>query len=294
MKNKIIGFIGQGWIGSYYADEMEQRGFEVIRYSLEESYIQNKEKIKECDIVFIAVPTPSTPQGFDYSIVKDAVSLVGCGKIAVIKSTILPETTEIIQREYPDVFVFHSPEFLREANVVFDVANPSRNIIGVPVLDEENMRRAKDVVDVLPKASFEQICHSKEAELIKYAGNNFLYLKVVYMNLLYDFAQKLGLNWKVVRDAVSADPRIGSSHTEPVHKSGHHEAKIGRGAGGHCFVKDMVAFSNKYKELLPDDKHAHLFFDALQNKNMHLLLSTEKDIDLLESVYGKEFLDGLR
>lgn len=290
---KLIGFIGQGWIGKHYADEMEERGFDVVRYSLEELYIQNKEKIKDCDIVFIAVPTPSTPKGFDYSIVENSISLVGKGKTAVIKSTILPGTTEAIQQKYPDVFVFHSPEFLREANASYDVANPNRNIIGVPVLDEENKRRAQDVIDVLPKAPFELICGAQEAELIKYAGNNFLFMKVVYANLLYDFSKKLGLNWDDIRDAVSADPRIGPSHMEPVHKSGHHEANVGRGAGGHCFIKDMVAFSNKYKELLKDDKYAHALLDSLQNKNIDLLVSTNKDLDLLEGVYGKDFLEKL-
>src|SRR3989344_9432020 len=95
-----IGFIGQGWIGKNYADYFEDRGFEVIRFALEEPYINNKDKIKECDIVFIAVPTPSTPRnGFEYDIVGKSVQLVGKGKIAVIRSTLVPGTTEIIQKD---------------------------------------------------------------------------------------------------------------------------------------------------------------------------------------------------
>jgi len=58
---KIIGFIGQGWIGKNYADDFEKRGYETVRYSLEKPYVDNKEKIKDCDLVFIAVPTPTTP-----------------------------------------------------------------------------------------------------------------------------------------------------------------------------------------------------------------------------------------
>ena len=68
--NNTIGFIGQGWIGKHYADEFQARMYDVIRYSLEEPYIQNKERIKECEVVFIAVPTPTTPEGFDDSIVR--------------------------------------------------------------------------------------------------------------------------------------------------------------------------------------------------------------------------------
>ena len=79
-----IGFIGQGFIGKNYADDFERRGFSVTRYSLEEPYRGNKEKIKECDIVFIAVPTPTTPEGFDDSILRGVLPLVKEGKTAVI------------------------------------------------------------------------------------------------------------------------------------------------------------------------------------------------------------------
>src|SRR3989344_5381940 len=101
-RSLTIGFIGQGWIGKHYADEFESRGFSTTRYALEEPYVANKEKIALCDIVLIAVPTPTTPAGFDDSIVREAVGLVGVGKTAVIKSTIVPSTTVSIQEAYPD------------------------------------------------------------------------------------------------------------------------------------------------------------------------------------------------
>src|SRR6266568_1084047 len=85
MAKPRIGFIGQGYIGKNYADDFEMRGYETIRYALEEPYRANKERIKECDYVFIAVPTPTTPDGFSAHIVKDAISLVGKGKTAIVK-----------------------------------------------------------------------------------------------------------------------------------------------------------------------------------------------------------------
>src|SRR5690606_30150579 len=105
-----IGFIGQGWIGKNYADNFEDRGYDIVRYSVEPEYVENKEKIKDCDIVFIAVPTPTTPEGFDSSIVQNVIELVGDGKVALIKSTIVPGTTEKIQEVYPNKYVMHSPE----------------------------------------------------------------------------------------------------------------------------------------------------------------------------------------
>ena len=109
--SKTIGFIGQGWIGKNYADDFEVRGYKIVRYSKEEPYVKNQKEIFKCDIVFIAVPTPTTTRGFDDSILRQAVKLVGRGKIVVIKSTILPGTTELIQKENPGIFVLHSPEF---------------------------------------------------------------------------------------------------------------------------------------------------------------------------------------
>ena len=109
--NLKIGFVGQGWIGKNYADNFEDRGFEVIRYAKEESYNQNKEKIAEADIVFIAVPTPTTPEGFDDSILEEVLGLIGIGKIAVIKSTIIPGTTERLQKQYPYHKFLFNPEF---------------------------------------------------------------------------------------------------------------------------------------------------------------------------------------
>ncbi|MCK5027249.1 MAG: hypothetical protein KAS07_02425, partial [Candidatus Pacebacteria bacterium] len=113
-KTKIpkIGFIGQGWIGKNYADDFKNRGYSVVRYAKEKPYDINKDKIAKCDIVFIAVPTPTTPEGFDDSTLRKVIKLVGKGKTAVIKSTVLPGTTESIQKENPNIFIFHSPEFL--------------------------------------------------------------------------------------------------------------------------------------------------------------------------------------
>jgi nucleotide sugar dehydrogenase len=276
MTNQKIGFIGQGWIGKNYADDFEKRGFEVIRYSLEEPYKKNIDEIKTCDIVFIAVPTPTEPDGFKDGAVRDAIKGVGFGKIAVIKSTILPGTTEKIQMENPKIYVVHSPEFLKEKTAAHDASNPERNIIGIPKDTEEYKEVAKKVLSVLPKAPFESICQAKEAELIKYAGNSFLYLKVLYANLLFDLSEKLGCDWDVVKQAFGADKRIGYSHIDPL--------AGGRGAGGHCFIKDFAAFVSFYEKNV-NDVTGSSFLRKAEQKNVELLLSSNKNIDLAEKIY---------
>ena len=279
---KLIGFIGQGWIGKNYADNFVERGYEVVRYSMEEPYVKNKEQIKNCDIVFIAVPTPTTPRGFNDSILRSVVPLVGEGKIAVIKSTVLPGMTESIQAENKNIYVMHSPEFLTESTAAYDAANPTRNIIGIPVESEEYHAKAREVMAVLPYAPYQLICRAREAELIKYGGNCWFFFKVIFINMLYDLSQKLGVQWETVRDAMAADPRIGRTHLNPVHQGG-------RGAGGHCFVKDFAAFSELYQRQMGDELGKQVL-DSLEKKNIDLLTQSKKDVDLLKGVYGEEVI----
>lgn len=282
MSKPSIGFIGQGWIGKNYSDDFEERGYGVVRYALEPEYTDNKERIGDCDIVFIAVPTPTTPEGFDDSYVRDALKNVGMGKVAVIKSTILPGTTESLQRDFPEIHVMHSPEFLVEKTAAYDAANPSRNIIGVPSRDEDSRQRAAKVLSVLPKAPFELVCFSREAEMIKYGANAFLYIKVIYANLMHDLAEKTGCDWEPVKNMIAADPRIGQSHMNPVDDSG-------RGAGGHCFIKDFEAFISLYKEAVGDKAGAEVL-ESLRDKNIDLLVSSRKNLDLLKQVYGEKII----
>lgn len=274
----LIGFIGQGWIGKNYANNFEERGFSTVRYALEAPYNENKEKIKDCDIVFIAVPTPTTPTGFDSSIVRAAVGLVGQGKIAVIKSTILPGTTKQIQQDNPQVIVLYSPEFLSEATAAYDAANPFSNIVGLSVDDEEHRKAAELLHGVLPPAKFTLTCDSTEGEIIKYTHNASGYVQIVLFNMIYDLAKKLNADWDKIQAALEADPFIANRYSKPVHKSG-------RGAGGGCFIKDFAALRSLYAEVVGDKTGSDALV-AIENKNLSLLKDSGKDEALVRGVYG--------
>lgn len=266
-----------GWIGKNYSNDFERRGYEVVKYSLEPEYIKNKSRIAECDIVFIAVPTPSTPEGFDYSILEEAIALnVKAGSIVVIKSTILPGTTDELQNKFPDIYLIHSPEFLTEATAEYDVANPARNILGYT---EKSKCKTSEVLIHLPTAPYEVEIPAKEAELIKYGGNCWFYFKIMFINLLYNVCKEMDLNYETIKWGMAADKRIGRTHLDPIHKNG-------RGAGGHCFIKDMAAFSEMYRYWMGDDQLGNDLLTAIQKKNIELLKISGKDLDLLESVYN--------
>lgn len=284
MKSKpLIGFIGQGWVGKNCADDFEKRGYKVVRYAKEKPYIKNKSRIKDCDIVFIAVPTPTLPSGFDYSVIKKVLPLVGGGKIAVVKSTVMPGVTEKLQELFPDIFVLHSPEFLTEATAAYDAMHPSRNIVGIPRETPEYREKALMVQTVLPKAPHVVTIPSRDAELIKYGANCWFYFKVVYVNMLHDLANALGGDWSIIRDGLVSDPRIGRTHLDPVHKSG-------RGAGGHCFIKDFATFARMYPEHVPQDALGIELLKLVEKKNIDFMLSTKKDLDLLSGVYGPQVI----
>ncbi|MDO8569615.1 MAG: hypothetical protein Q7R89_02460 [bacterium] len=277
--NKIkIGFIGQGYVGKNYADDFEARGYVVTRYAKEKPYNRNKDAIKDCDVVFIAVPTPTTPQGYDAGIIRTVLSLVGIGKIAVLKSTIFPGLTEKIQDEFSDIIVLNSPEFLSEATARHDASHPFVNIVGIAKETLKHKKVAKLIHSILPKAPKNFTIKSLEAEIIKYLHNCSGYTQIIFFNLMYDLSQKMGANWKIIEKATKVDPFIPTRYASPVHKSG-------RGAGGHCFIKDFAAFREIYEKMVADSSGVAIL-KSMEKKNIELLLSTNKSVEILKSVYN--------
>lgn len=280
----IIGFIGQGYIGKNYADDFERRGYQVVRYALEEPYVRNREQLAHADVIFIAVPTPTTPDGFDDSIVRNAIAMTPPGSVIVIKSTNVPGSTARLQDLFPDRFVMYSPEFLIARNAAHDAANPFMNIIGIPKETLVYRAIAEQLLSLFPHAPYQNICHSTEAEFIKYTHNTLGYIKIVWVNMLHDALKSFGGDWAPVRDAMEHDPMISKYYNDPVHQSG-------RGAGGACFIKDFAAFADMYKKLLPNDASGRAILESIEQKNIELLVATNKDMDLLRGVYGSRIPD---
>src|SRR3989338_366332 len=276
------GFVGQGYVGGSYANNFEKRGYSVVRYSLEEPYRVNKDKIQDCDVVFVCVPTPTTAQGFDSSIVEEGLALVGRGKIAVVKSTLQPGTTRRLQKTFSHLIVLCSPEFLSVATAQLDADSPFSNIVGMPVNNEKHSKAAKLVHSILPTAPFSNTCSSEEAEIVKYAHNFSGYTQVIAFNIMYDLAKHFGADWEEIEKSIHADPLIPNRYAHPVHKSG-------RGAGGACFIKDIASLGRLYASTVKH-KEGMRFLDALQEKNIALLKVSKKDLDLLRGVYGDSIL----
>ena len=268
-----------GWVGKSYANAFRSRGVSPICYSIEPEYSRNKEAIKDCDIVLIAVPTPTTHNGIDDSILHDVIKLVGKGRIALIKSTIIPGTTNSLQEANPEVIVIHSPEFLSVVSADHDASYPKRNIIGLPQMNMKYNNAASLLLSILPEAPFTTVCSAIEAEVIKYAHNCGGYLRIVFHNLLYDICKNMGGDWEKVKTAMAAEPNNLTAYLNPVHKNG-------RGAGGPCFIKDFSAFSTFYETL--GDSLGSEMLKAIEAKNISLLENSGKDLEILSSIYSEE------
>ncbi len=294
-----IGFIGQGFIGKSYADDFERRGLSIVRYGLQPEYVGNKEKIKECDMVFIAVPAPTLPTSelrddghpkvrFEDKNIREGINLTKDGTIVVIKSTVPPGTTEALQDEYPDKIILHSPEFLLETTAAEDATSPDRTIVGIPRDTAEHKEAAQTVLSVLPKAPIAIVCTAREAEIIKYGSNAYLFVKIVFSNMLYELAEKHGADWEVVRRGIAADPRIGPSHMDLHRKEDPAGVYNRRGAGRSCFIKDWAELSELYAATFPEDTSTIQALRGFEYKNAELLRKFDRYINLLEGVYGKD------
>lgn len=278
-----IGCIGQGFVGKNIADNLEQRGYGVVRYALEPQYKDNASAIADCEIVFIGVPTPSTPEGFDYSIVQNVIALVSDGSVAVIKSTLLSGTTRKLQDLYPNKIILFSPEFLCENTAAYDVAHPIMNVIGLSYDTAGHRKAAESVQATFPPSEHNFIVSAEAAELFKYAHNLNGYFRVILANLLFEVSEKTCASWAEVKSMMDSDVMMSPYYNTPVHKGG-------RGAGGNCFVKDMAAFRHLYSETVHDDINGLQVLKSLEKKNLELLKTTGKSKEIIEGVYGKDNL----
>ncbi|MCA9360809.1 hypothetical protein H6785_00755 [Candidatus Nomurabacteria bacterium] len=278
-----IGYIGQGFVGKNMSDDFENRGYEVVRYALEPEYKDNATKIADCEIVFIAVPTPTGPAGPNIGIVESVIDLVADRAVVVIKSTILPGSTRQLQEKFPTKTILFSPEFLAEKTAVFDAANPIMNVVGYTQDIEEQKKAAEKVMGVLPHSEHNFVVTAEQAEIQKYAHNIQGYFRIILANLLYEMATHVGADWEPIKNMMDSDVMMSPYYNDPVHKGG-------RGAGGNCFIKDMAAFRHHYESLLEMDEEGLAVLKALEAKNIELLLASKKNIDLVREVYGLEVM----
>jgi len=199
------------------------------------------EAVKDSDVIFITVGTPSKSDGStDLTHVFEAAKMVADSlngnKLVVVKSTVPVGTTrqvyKFIHEKSHNIFdVAFNPEFLREGSAVHDFFHPDRVIIGAETSRAVEILKAIYRPLYLIQTPF-LFTNLETAELIKYAANSFLAMKIAFINEIADLCEKVGADVHDVSRALGLDGRIGPKFLHP-----------GPGYGGSCFPKDTKSFA---------------------------------------------------
>jgi UDPglucose 6-dehydrogenase len=226
-----IAVVGAGVVGGALRAWFASAGIEAAAYDPPKG-LSDASVLDVADIVFVCVPTPYlSGEGVDLSYVVSALEAIPGERLVVLKSTVLPGTTEALQQRFPQHRIAFNPEFLRESTAVDDMMRPDRQIVGYT---PRSLPDAGMLLELLPPAPRTVVCAARDAEMAKYMANSLLALKVSFANEIHGLCEKLGVEYGVVRDIVAADTRIGPSHLD-VFDGGY------RGYGGACLPKDTRA-----------------------------------------------------
>lgn len=237
---KTVGIIGNGFVGESIAFAFSPTS-EVKIYDINplRSNCSLKE-VHECDYVFVCVPTPMNSQGVqDLSYIENVFENAKEKSIYIIKSTVLPGTTERLIKEYSNFKIIFSPEFLTERTAKLDMLTQARIILGG---EKELTIKIEELFN--ERFMNRNIIHtdSKTAEFVKYMNNTYFASKVSVMNEFYRLSNLIGVNWEDALNGFVSDGRVADSH---IHVPGP-DGKLG--FGGTCFPKDINALINMAKE----------------------------------------------
>ena len=197
--------------------------------------------VAACDAVFIAVGTPSrrgdghADLSYVYAVAQEIAPQLDGFTVVVTKSTVPvgtgDEIERIIRAARPDAqfAVVSNPEFLREGAAISDFKRPDRVVVGI-----EDERARAVMAELYRPLSLNEtpilFTGRRTSELIKYAANAFLALKITFINEIADLCEALGADVQQVARGIGLDNRIGSKFLH-----------AGPGYGGSCFPKDTLA-----------------------------------------------------
>ena len=234
MKNYKLGVIGHGYVGESQSFAFSP-SFELKVYdkdSLKSTH--NLDEVLDSDFIFVCVPTPMKKDGSqDLSYIEDFFKNAKEHPIYIIKSTVIPGTTNILTKKFKGLKIIFSPEFLTERTAKLDILTQTRIILGG---DKKLTSEVKDIYSIRFKNKTIIETDSLTAEYIKYMNNTFFASKVSIMNEFYRLANHLGVDWETALYGFVSDQRIGDSHLNVPGPDG----KLG--FGGTCFPKDINAF----------------------------------------------------
>ena len=280
----------------------------IYEESLEELMHKNKERLnyttdyqsayKNADVIIIGVGTPERADGsanldYVYGVCKQIAESIENDCVIVVKSTVPIGTNDKIEQHLKNsvkkevkINVVSNPEFLAQGTAVKDTLYASRIVIGAE--DENTKDIMKKMYEPLTKEPYNVpllITNRRSAEMIKYASNDFLALKISYINEIANLCEKLGANIEDVTKGMGYDSRIGNKFLN-----------AGIGYGGSCFPKDTKALHWLSTMEGVELKTIKACIEVNKNQKIRLFQKLLEDLKVLKSkniaVLGLTFKPG--
>lgn len=216
-------------------DELLKKNYDEGKLNFTTDY---KNTYKDADVIFMGVGTPEREDGsanldYVFTVCKQIAQNIEKDCLVVVKSTVPIGTNDKVEDFLKEnlatdvkVEVASNPEFLAQGTAVRDTLHASRIVIGVESINAENILR-----EIYNPFNQQIVCtNRRSAEMIKYASNDFLALKISFMNEMANVCEIVGANIEDVAKGMSYDKRIGDKFLN-----------AGIGYGGSCFPKDTKA-----------------------------------------------------
>ncbi len=256
-----ISIIGLGFVGSAILESFTMKNTNNIIFGYDKYKNGGIGSIIECfdsDYIFLALPTEYNLEKKEYDISSitetlDILNKNNYTKCIVIKSTISPMTTELLQNIYCNMHFVHNPEFLTARTAFHDFHNQKHIVLG------KTLKCSDDIFNNLylfynkfyPDATL-SICSSSEAEAMKIFTNSFYAVKVQYFNELYLLSQQLEIDYDSVVSLMLKNGWINPMHTQVPGPDG----KLSY--GGSCLPKD----ANALLQLMKNKNTTHKILEA--------------------------------
>ena len=229
-----------------------------------------KSSLNASKIIFIAVGTPTSLEGDNadlsqiYSCAKEISESLRDESIIIVKSTVPVGTCdrieEIISEKNPTkkFEVVSNPEFLREGSAISDFENPDRIVVGTS--SKKAIESVKEIYRRQIEKEYPIIFTSrKSSELIKYASNSMLAMRIIFINEIADLCEKVGANVEDIANGIGLDKRIGP-----------HFLNAGPGFGGSCFPKDARALIESGEEFKAPQNLLKAVIDGNERRKLNL------------------------
>ena len=241
------------------------------------------ENIKDSEIVIITVGTPTDENGeadltFVRQCANEIAEFISPNTLVIVKSTVPVGTCDEIEGiiyekcVHSEFSVISNPEFLREGNAIYDFMNPDRIVIGIK--DQNHKKRIIDLYTNISNEDKILFTSRRSSELIKYASNSMLAMRIIFINEIADLCEKIGADVTDIAKGIGLDKRIGPHFLEP-----------GPGFGGSCFPKDARALIESGKKF--NAPQTLLESVILGNENRKKNIS-KKILDKLDGQYENQ------